>query len=216
MARVSVLMSCHDTGRWLQEALDSLPWDMSGLEVWLTANGHDDVPAVAKAETPIPIHKLYRDETFTLSASLNMMLCYATAPFVMRLDCDDKLPAGALETMLEAAETAPRPRIIYGGWIDFGDHERAVAAKPLSQVATICPGADNLLIDTRLAREIGGWEEIGYEDWHLYAKLSRYPGLTAVMLDRPTLLHRVRPGSRYAQMVANNAAHIAAIREALA
>lgn len=31
MARVSVLMSCYGTGRWLWEALDSLPWDMLAL-----------------------------------------------------------------------------------------------------------------------------------------------------------------------------------------
>jgi hypothetical protein len=59
MARVSVLMSCHGTGRWLKEALDSLPWSMDGLEVWLTANGHDDAPDVARAETPVLIHKLW-------------------------------------------------------------------------------------------------------------------------------------------------------------
>ena len=116
MARVSVLMSCYGTGRWLWEALDSLPWDMPGLEVWVTANGD-----------------------------------------------------------------APRPCIVYGGWIDFGGRERRVAGKPLAQVATICPGADNLLMDTRLAREIG------YEDWHLYAKLARHPHAHAVMLDRPVL-----------------------------
>lgn len=215
MASVSVLMSCHGTGRWLQEALDSLPWGMPGLEVWVTANGHADAPDVARAETPAPIHKLYRDVTLPLSDSLNAMLCLAAGDYVMRLDCDDKLPEGALEAMLAAADAAPRPCIVYGGWIDFGGRERRVAGKPLAQVASICPGADNLLMDTRLAREIGGWEEIGYEDWHLYAKLSRYPGLTAVMLDAPVLLHRWRADGRYAQMVADNDAHVAAIREAL-
>jgi glycosyltransferase involved in cell wall biosynthesis len=155
-------MSCHGTGRWLKEALDSLPWSMDGLEVWLTANGHDDAPDVARAETPVLIHKLYRDVTLPLSGSLNVMLARAAGDYVMRLDCDD-----------------------------------------------------NLLMDTRLAREIGGWEEIGYEDWHLYAKLARHPHAHAVMLDRPVLLHRVRPNSRYAQMVVDNDAHIAAIREAL-
>ena len=217
MARVSVLMSCYGTGRWLWEALDSLPWDMPGLEVWVTANGDapQDVAAVALAERTRPIRAIYRDVTLPLSGLLNVMLARAAGDYVMRLDCDDKLPEGALEAMLAAADAAPRPCIVYGGWIDFGGRERRVAGKPLAQVATICPGADNLLMDTRLAREIGGWEEIGYEDWHLYAKLARHPHAHAVMLDRPVLLHRVRPNSRYAQMVVDNDAHIAAIREAL-
>ena len=164
MARVSVLMSCYGTRRWLWEALDSLPWDMPGLEVWVTANGDapQDVAAVALAERTHPIRAIYRDVTLPLSGSLNVMLARAAGDYVMRLDCDD-----------------------------------------------------NLLMDTRLAREIGGWEEIGYEDWHLYAKLARHPHAHAVMLDRPVLLHRVRPNSRYAQMVVDNDAHIAAIREAL-
>ncbi len=217
MARVSVLMSCYGTGRWLWEALDSLPWDMPGLEVWVTANGDapQDVAAVALAERTRPIRAIYRDVTLPLSGSLNVMLARAAGDYVMRLDCDDKLPEGALEAMLAAADAAPRPCIVYGGWVDFGGRERVVEAKPLARVASICPGADNLLMDTRLAREIGGWEEIGYEDWHLYAKLSRYPGLTAVMLDAPVLLHRWRADGRYAQMVADNDAHVAAIREAL-
>ena len=130
MARVSVLMSCYGTGRWLWEALDSLPWDMPGLEVWVTANGDapQDVAAVALAERTRPIRAIYRDVTLPLSGSLNVMLARAAGDYVMRLDCGDKLPEGALEAMLAAADAAPRPCIVYGGWIDFGGRERRVAA----------------------------------------------------------------------------------------
>ena len=219
MARVSVLMSCYGTGRWLWEALDSLPWDMPGLEVWVTANGDapQDVAAVALAERTRPIRAIYRDVTLPLSGSLNVMLARAAGDYVMRLDCDDKLPEGALEAMLAAADAAPKPCFVYGGFEDFGERERVVMPKPLTVkiLRDHCPGADNILIATALAREIGGWEEIGYEDWHFYAKLARHPHAHAVMLPRPVLLHRVRPNSRYAQMVGDNDAHIAAIREAL-
>lgn len=215
MARVSILMSCHGTGRWLPEALASIPWDMEP-DVLLTANGREDWDAVTDGAARYPVRSvILRTDTLTLSASLNVMLVGALGEYVMRLDPDDKLPAGTLAEMLAAADAAPHPCIVYGGWVDFGGRERVVEAKPLARVASICPGADNLLLDTRLAREIGGWEEIGYEDWHLYAKLSRYPGLTAVMLDAPVLLHRWRADGRYAQMVADNDAHVAAIREAL-
>lgn len=216
MARVSILMSCHGTGRWLPEALASIPWDMEP-DVLLTANGREDWDAVTDGAARYPVRSvILRTDTLTLSASLNVMLVGALGEYVMRLDPDDKLPAGTLAEMLAAADAAPKPCFVYGGFEDFGDRERVVLPKTLTArvLRDHCPGADNILIDTRLAREIGGWEEIGYEDWHFYTKLLR-SGATAVMLDSPVLLHRVRPGSRYATMVADNDKHIAAIREAL-
>lgn len=218
MARVSILMSCHGTGRWLIEALTSIPWDLPGLEVLLTANGRDDWDEVLDLAPLFDMQTvILRAETLTLSDSLNAMLRDATGDYVMRFDPDDMLPVGALEEMLAAAAEAPAPCFVYGGYEDFGDRERVVLPKPLTVKVLWdnCPGADNILIATALAREVGGWEEIGYEDWHFYAKLARHPHAHAVMLDRPVLLHRVRPNSRYAQMVRDNDAHIAAIREAL-
>lgn len=215
MARVSLLMSCHGTGQWLPDALASIPWG-DDVEVLVTANGAADAEPVRAALAGYPqARAIYRDATLTLSDSLNYMLCLANAPYVMRLDPDDKLPEGALAEMLDAA-TDP-PVMVYGGFLDFGGRARYVRSKPLTRdvLWDHMPGAYNALVDTTAARGVGGWEEIGYEDWHFFAKLGVRDGLNIVQLDRPTLLHRVRPGSRYEQMVVDNARHIAAVREVL-
>lgn len=216
MARVSVLMSCHGTGRWLPEALASIPWELEP-EVIVTANGLNDAEDVFTACQGHAVRTIYRDATLPLSDSLNVMLALAAGDYVMRLDPDDKLPDGALAEMVDAAESVAPPCFAYGGYVDFGGAARVIPARPatLDELHDRPLGGYNVLVDTALARAIGGWEEIGYEDWHYYIKLMRYPGVTAVRLDRPTLLHRVRPGSRYATMVRENSRHLAALREAL-
>jgi glycosyltransferase involved in cell wall biosynthesis len=218
MARISIITSVHGTGRWLPEMLASIPWDMPGLEVIVTANGRADWDAVREAVLAYPVYSaILRPHTVTLSDSLNFMLGGCCGEYVMRLDPDDKLPPGVLEEMLAAADATPRPCFVYGGFVDFGERARVVRPQPATVAALWdnCIGAYNALIDIALLRAVGGYEERGYEDWHLFAKLARYPGVTAVQMPRPTLLHRVRSDGRYAEFVKDNGARIALVREAL-
>jgi hypothetical protein len=217
MARVSLLMSCHRTGQWLPEALASIPWG-DDVEVLVTSNGFENEDAVRAALTDYPTAKrIYRDATATLSDSLNYMLVCATAPYVMRFDPDDKLPPGILLEMLAAAEAAEQPVLVYGGFVDFGGAARVCRAQPatLDRLRRGNPGGYNVLTNTDLARRVGGWQEIGYEDWHLFARLL-LQGAHPIQMDRPTLLHRVRPDGRYAEYVQTHAARVAAILEVLA
>jgi hypothetical protein len=216
MACVSLLVSCHGTGQWLPEALASIPWG-ANVEVLITSNGAENADAVAGALVGFPnATRIYREQTIPLSDSLNYMLCKATAPYVMRLDPDDKLPPGTLKAMVEAAHATPSPALVYGGFVDFGGAARVcrVQSATVEALRQGNPGGYNILIDTRLARQIGGWQEVGYEDWHFFARLVRH-GAHPVAMSTPTLLHRVRSDGRYADFVRTHAARVAAIRALL-
>jgi hypothetical protein len=115
-------------------------------------------------------------------------------------------------------EAAVQPVLVYGGFTDFDGRARYVRSLPMTRdtLWDHMPGAYNALVDAAAARAVGGWEEIGYEDWYFFAKLYARGGINVVQLDRPVLIHRVRGDGRYAQMVRDNDRHIAAIREVLA
>lgn len=216
MARVSILMSVHGTGAWLPEALASIPWEMQP-EVIITANGRNDWLHVVEAEREFGCaNTFYYEDTLTLSDSLNAMLALAYGDYVMRLDPDDKLPKGALQAMLATAEAAPQPCVVYGGYIEFGERVRRIeAGRPtLAAMRLHPPGAYNVLVNTSLARQIGGWIEEGYEDWHYQARLL-LSGAPWVDAGVPTLLYRVRPDGRYAEFVRTNDARVAVIRRLL-
>ena len=216
MARVSIITSVHATGAWLPEMLASIPWDMPGLEVIVTANGREDWDAVHAAATAVHSVVL-RSYTLTLSDSLNVMLGGCAGEYVMRLDPDDKLPPGTLAEMLAAAEAAEQPCVVYGGYVDFGAAARVIPAGDCSieGLRARNPGGYNVLASTALARQIGGWQEVGWEDWHYLARLV-LAGAHPVKMPKPVLFHRVRTDGRWAEFYRDNDARIALVREVLA
>ena len=216
MARVTIIMSVHGTGQWLPDALASIPWELEP-EVIVTANGFEEFDAVLEAAGGYQITTPLRPTTIPLSDSLNAMLSAASGDYVMRLDPDDKLPPGVLTEMLDVADATPKPALVYGGFVDFGARARVV--RPLdATIETLRnanPGGYNVLVDADLARSIGGYQEVGYEDWHYLARLV-LAGAHWVRMERPTLLHRVRNDGRFADFSRTHADRLRAIREVLA
>jgi len=215
MASVTVLTSVHGVGHFLPEAMASIPWELPGLQVIVTANGADDIAAVRDAVLIYPaIVPIYRDVTVTLSDSLNAMLDLAAGDYMMRLDHDDMLITSMLAEMLGVAVPGG---FVYSGYVDFGDQRRVVrpGLATLDNVRRGNPCGYNILVDTALARFIGGWEEVGFEDWYFLARLVKV-GAQGVRLNRSTLLHRARAGGRGAKLYHTYEQRVAEIQEALA
>ena len=63
-----------------------------------------------------------------------------------------------------------------------------------------------------LLRQVGGWRDVGYEDWDLLVRLMAAGGQYA-LIPAPVLYHRVRAGSLYFQYAKTHEKRVQAIRD---
>lgn len=215
---ISILMSVCGTSQWLAEALLSVATSCADYELRLRANGRDEYPEVTRIAQLMPrwrTNVYLAAETIPLADSLNGMLADAKGKYCIRLDPDDALAPGKLVTMLTVAEAFEEQRpVVYGDWRDFGEANYDVnCGEPLPELLRYRNVAGYAyLAPAELLREVGGWQEVGYEDWDLFVRLM-VAGGTGKPLHEVTLYHRVRRGGRLAQMLPQHKAHVAGIVE---
>ena len=208
---LSILTSVHGTGEWLPEALASLEVQkFCTYETLICANGQDDADVLARLGiTPTIVNR----ETVSLSDALNRLLGYARGECAMRYDPDDKLPVSDNRLLVDQVELAQRGHVVYGGYMDFGERAQHILASPATadNLYRHSVGPYNYVARTDLFRAVGGWREVGYEDWDLLVRLIAAGG-KPVALNRIALCHRVRSDGRLATMTPQHEAHVAAIR----
>ena len=214
---VSVLMSVCGTGDWLGEALLSLMQSDANYQLVIRANGSAEVDTVERLTLYVPQERrvvLAGEETATVSDSLNETINCIRARWAMRLDQDDALPPGALESMIEAADKHPGQPVVYGDYLDHAMNPRLHEARPATAEVLYVNNAApyNYLMPTALLREVGGWRENGYEDWDLLIRLMAAGG-EWVILEEVTLFHRVRADGLLAEYMQTHEDRVQAIRE---
>ena len=217
MTELSVLMSVRGTSEWLGEALDSVFAQMPlDLEVLIAANGTSEHTAVWGTAQRYDLERVtvsMWDEERTLSSSLNALLGQAAGRFVMRLDPDDQVAEKSLHTVLQYAR--PGGRVVYGAYLDFGTVTRIVYPKPATadRLYQHSVGPYNYVVEAEALKHVGGWREVGYEDWDLLIRLVA-AGLTPYHIGLVTLKHRVREDGRGAEFARTHAQRLEAMRQA--
>jgi GT2 family glycosyltransferase len=215
--QVSILMSVCGTSQWLAEAVLSVVTCGVDFELLIRANGVKEYKPWERIGQHVPqgrVTTFFTHPIMGLADSLNGMLEFAQAPYVMRLDPDDVLPPGTLPEMLEAAYSAGAGPVVYGDYVDFGERSGLIRAREATPQAlswhNVAPY--NYLAPTWLFRKVGGWQEVGYEDWDLLVRMLAAGG-QPVMIPRVILYHRVRSDGRLAAQMADHDAHVLGIRE---
>ena len=110
---VSVIIPCFNQGEFLGEAIGSaLAQTPRADEVIVVDDGStDDTPEVAKQFAEI---RYLRQENRGLSEARNAGFHASRGTFLLFLDSDDRLPAGAIESGLAALAKAPQAAFAYG------------------------------------------------------------------------------------------------------
>ncbi|WP_144795976.1 glycosyltransferase family 2 protein [Microbacterium paludicola] len=116
--RVSVVIPCHDYGRFLDDAVSSA-LDQEGVDVDVTiVDDASTDDSVARAEAwaardrrvSVVAHRRNRGHIRTF----NEALVHATAPYVVKLDADDLLAAGSLRRSTDLLEAHPGVVLVSG------------------------------------------------------------------------------------------------------
>jgi GT2 family glycosyltransferase len=124
--RVAAVVVTYDALPWIEECLESL----RGVETVVVDHGSSDetVPFVRER---FPDTRLVESENRGLGAGWNVGIGRTTTPYVLLLNADAWLQEGALERLLDFADTAPDAAVVGPRLLDpDGALQRSVRGSP--------------------------------------------------------------------------------------
>jgi glycosyltransferase involved in cell wall biosynthesis len=190
--RISIVIPCHDYGRYLAEAVDSALAQTRGLlEVIVVDDGStDDTPEVAAGygDRLIYTHQPDRGP----SAARNTGIELASGDYLTFLDADDALAPTFVSECLEALEAHPDAGFAFTQLEKFGRTQGVTrfppyeAATPLRRRIPVCAlFRRETLATVRYDERLRS----GLEDLDLYLTIAERGG-TGVLVDRPLVRYR--------------------------
>ncbi|HEV8238672.1 MAG TPA: glycosyltransferase [Thermoanaerobaculia bacterium] len=200
--RVSVVVTCHDLGRFLDEAVGSvLAQTLAGVETIVVDDGSTDADTLAVLDRIAhPGVRVLRLPHGGLAAARNAGLAAARGDYVCALDADDRLRPEYLEKAAAVLDTDPSAAFVSPWLRTFGDEqwdwtpERCDLPALLAE-CTVCTAA---LARRQALLAAGGWDTgmpaQGYEDWELWLTLVER-GFDGRILPEVLFDYRIRPGS---------------------
>ena len=175
MARVAVIIPCHDDGALVRDAVASVLREPEPAELVVVDDGS------AEAATLEVLGGLEREGVRVLhqpnggpGTARTTGLRATSARLVLPLDADDELAPGALGDLADVLDSHPEAAFTWGDYEIFGDVTGLYRAptRPLPWTLLY----RNIYPVTSMVRRaaletVGGWDARGYEDWSLWLKL---------------------------------------------
>jgi Glycosyl transferase family 2 len=200
--KVSVLIPCHDLGRFLDEAVDSvLQQTRQDFEILIVDDGSTDAATKALlASYERPRTRVLTTAHRGLAAARNLALEHAAGEYVCALDADDRLEPRFLERTVGALERDPSLTFVSCWLRTFGEEDWVWRQQRCDLAAVLAE--DTVLTAAPVRREAvlaaGGWDPgmpaPGYEDWDLWITLLER-GARGEILPEVLFRYRRRPGS---------------------
>ena len=196
--RVSIVVPCHNGGRFLDGLLASVRAQTFGdFETIVVDDGSTEAATREKLETLDPAVRVVHQDNRYLPGARNRGFFEARAKLVLPLDCDDRLEPSYLAETVPILENAPPDVGFVFTHIRLTDTLTGVLPRHLNRFDQLFL---NLLPYCMLMRKsawhaVGGYDETmrdGLEDWEFNIRLSR-SGFRGVELARPLFVYSVRP-----------------------
>jgi GT2 family glycosyltransferase len=218
-ARVSVVITCYDLGRYLDEALDSvLAQTLQDLEIVLVDDGSTDPETVALlADYRRPKTRVIHSDNRGVAAAKNLGISQTSAPYLCTLDADDRLAPTWLEMAAARLDADPGLAFVSHWYRAFGDETwtlqpTACDLRALLETNTVNGAA---LVRRSAFEAVGGYDETfreGCEDWALWLTMVER-GLRGVIVPEVMFEYRRRTGSISRMML--DGAYLANVRRLL-
>lgn len=217
MAAVSVVIPCYNGAKYVVAAVRSaLAQGHDDLEVIVVDDGSSDGSAELVTRN-VPQAIVLRQPNRGVAAARNLGIARASGHWIAFLDADDIWLPGKLAAQLDALQTHPEARLVYGAWQVWPS---ADAEPDPSFVDELLSGAadsgrwtgpsgwiysallldcevwtSTVLVQASLLDEIGVFDRglrVG-EDYDLWLRASRVTPI--VRVPRPLALYRMHPGN---------------------
>jgi len=221
MARVSVILPCYNAAATLDEALQSLAAQtLTDLEIVALDDGStDNTPDILSAWAQrLPRLRVIRQEHGGVIAAANTALAHASAPYIARMDADDRSRPERMAKQAAYLEANPSVGVvgslvagfpetelregfrIYIDWLNSLVSHEGILREMFVESPIVNPSA---MFRKALVLNAGGYQDRGWpEDYDLWLRLSlkgiKFAKVPEVLLewrDHPARL--TRADSRY-------------------
>jgi glycosyltransferase involved in cell wall biosynthesis len=217
MPAATVIVPCHNGGRFLEGLLASLTAQVFGdFEVIVVNDGSTEEATICQlARLPSSIRVVHQENRY-LPGARNAGFRHARAELVLPLDCDDRLaPCFLAETIEIMRQASPEVGFVFTHLQLTGALEGVVPRHFNAFDQLFLNQLPYAMLIRRSAWErVGGYDESmrdGFEDWEFAIRLAR-AGYRGIELGKPLLTYRVCPNGllmrRSARMYASLWRHI--------
>jgi glycosyltransferase involved in cell wall biosynthesis len=196
MPRVSVIVPCHDLGRFLPEALDSIYRQTYGdFDVLVVDDGSTD-PETLHVLREISERRTRVERTGNRgrSAARNTGIRLTSGDYICSVDADDRLEPSWLQTAVDRLDADPGLSFVSHWLQTFGDEDWSWTPTRCDLVTLLDRNAVNgaALVRRAVAEASGGFDESmreGCEDWEFWLRLVAQGHRGAIV---PEVMYRYR------------------------
>jgi glycosyltransferase involved in cell wall biosynthesis len=203
---VSVYIPCHNYGRYLNQALNSLRNQLyTNWELFIVDEASDDDTQVIAShfqmQTSQSVHIIRNSKPRGLQRVANHVLSIAKGKYIVRLDADDWLDESALLLMTTKLELDPGLGLVYGNYFFTNQDgkvlgfERRHRLNQEDESNHLPPHGACTMVRTKLLKSVGGYsEDINAQDgWELWFNLIQRS--RAASLEAPIFYYRQHSNS---------------------
>ena len=177
--KVSVIVPCHNLGRYLDEAIDSvLAQTFDDLEILVVDDGSTDPETIAiLADYARPKTRVIRSANRGVSGARNLAIENSAGEYICALDADDRLAPTFLEKTIRVLDHDPSVAFVSTWLRTFGDEEWEWHQDRCDLVALLaeCTVMTAAPVRRAVLREVGGYDlamgKIFAEDWDLWIRI---------------------------------------------
>jgi glycosyltransferase involved in cell wall biosynthesis len=204
---ISVIMPCHNYGRYLRDAINSLiggptclgdfqPQTFQNFDIWIVNDAsEDDTEAIAQSLISEQVHYLANAQNIGTAATLNVGIRASSGRLITFLSADDMMETTRLEKMYQAMTTANH-RMIFDDMRVFDGKQRTdtwpMADYDFDRVLYKNTVHAGILYSRQAWQEAGGYPEAfdnGREDWAFAVALG-VKGWCGIHVREPLYLYR--------------------------
>ncbi len=194
--QVSVVVTCHDLGAFLDEAVDSvLAQTVDDVEIVVVDDGSTDPGTMALLDAyNRPRTRVIRTGNRGLPAARNLGVSHASGDYLCMLDADDRLAPRYVERSLQAFAVDPSLAFVSHWLQTFGESNEEWRPRDCDLEALLDRNTVNgaALVRRHAFEAVGGFDEAmrdGLEDWDFWLRLvtKGYRGTIV-----PEVLHHYR------------------------
>jgi|GEM_PF-2080584 len=202
MPKVSIVITCHNHGRFLPFAIKSaISQTYKDFEVIAVDDGStDNTAAVLVKYENDPRFTIIHQERKGPASARNLAIEQANGDFILPLDADDIIEKNMLEETVPVLEKNPDLGVAYTQWKTFGDVIKLVLPIEynflvLAYHANFIPGCS--LYRKQAWKEAGGYNtdmEYGGEAWDLFVRMGE-KGWCGGLVSKTLLMTRIHSES---------------------
>jgi glycosyltransferase involved in cell wall biosynthesis len=199
--RISVVVTCYNLGRYLDEAIDSvLAQTFQDFEIVIVNDGSTDPATCALLSAyQRPKTRVVHSENRGLSAARNLGIRESAGPLVCALDADDKLEATWFEKAVRVLDDDPSLTFVSHWLRNFGDEDGDWTPEACDLPSMLRRNVVNgaALVRRDALDAVGGFDESmtdGCEDWDLWLTMIE-AGFRGTIIPEVLFFYRRRADS---------------------